>query len=256
MGGSLCCLCDPLTPPPAPAPAPARAQASTKKKVQEGMLTYTKDVIPRSLLDLESSLAKMAVQCHKCLLGFTGDRKTTSPAAAGHHILMTGVQSVEARPHPPPSLPRVYLGHAGGISTEAACARCAAGRRGAQLRDEILIQLCKHLTNNPDLRSMTRGYLLMCLCIDLFPPSVKFELYLLNFLGTAANDKQYGEYARYCLARLEEALDLDEAALESLVLERGLPSVEFIWHVLSQQSNPFRVSQIVPHRRPWQDARK
>lgn len=145
--------------------------ASTKKKVQEGMLTYTKEVIPRSLLDIESSLAKQAVQCHKCLLGFCGDRKTTYPAAAGHHILMTGVQSVE-------------------------------------LRDEILIQICKHLTGNPDMRSMTRGWLLMCLCVDLFPPSVKFELYLLNFLGTAANDKTFGEYARYSLARLEEALDL------------------------------------------------
>ena len=44
--------------------------------------------------------------------------------------------------------------------------------------------------------------------MDLFPPSVKFELYLLNFLGSASNDKAYGEYARYSLARLEEALDL------------------------------------------------
>lgn len=77
--------------------------------------------------------------------------------------------------------------------------------------------------------------------------------------GTAANDKTFGEYARYSLARLEEALDLvctrprpvvrqcdwlkllrhpnsfsqDEAALESLVLERGLPSVEFIWYAVS-----------------------
>lgn len=192
--------------------------ASTKKKVQEGMLTYTKEVIPRSLLDLDSALGKQAVSCHKCLLGFCGDRKTTYPAAAGHHVLMTGVQSVE-------------------------------------LRDEIFIQLCKHLTGNPDARSTLRGWVLMCLCVDLFPPSVKFELFLLNFLGSASADKTYGEYARYSIARLEEALDLDEAALENLVLERGLPSVEFIWHVLSGQSNPYRLSAIVPHRRPWQDMR-
>jgi myosin heavy subunit len=192
--------------------------ASTKKKVQDGMLTYTKEVIPRSLLDLDSVLGKQAVSCHKCLLGFCGDRKTTYPAAAGHHVLMTGVQSVE-------------------------------------LRDEIFVQLCKHLSGNPDARSTLRGWILTCLCVDLFPPSVKFELYLLNFLGSACNDKAYGEYARYSLARLEEALDLDEAALENLVLERGLPSVEFIWHVLSGQSNPYRCSQIVAHRRPWQDSR-
>ena len=56
--------------------------------------------------------------------------------------------------------------------------------QSVELRDEILIQICKHLTNNPDMRSMTRGWLLMCLCVDLFPPSVKFELYLLNFLAS------------------------------------------------------------------------
>lgn len=192
--------------------------ASTKKKVQDGMLTYTKEIIPRSLLDLDSVLGKQAISCHKCLLGFCGDRKTTYPAAAGHHVLMTGVQSVE-------------------------------------LRDEIFVQLCKHLTGNPDARSTLRGWILTCLCVDLFPPSVKFELYLLNFLGSASNDKAYGEYARYSLARLEEALDLDEAALENLVLERGLPSVEFIWHVLSGQSNPYRCASLVAHRRPWQDVR-
>jgi|APGre2960657444_1045066.scaffolds.fasta_scaffold02562_5 hypothetical protein len=82
--------------------------ASTKKKVQDGMLTYTKEVVPRSLLDLDSVLGKQAISCHKCLLGFCGDRKTTYPAAAGHHVLMTGVQSVE-------------------------------------LRDEIFVQMCKHL---------------------------------------------------------------------------------------------------------------
>ena len=119
--------------------------ASTKKKVQDGMLSYTKEVIPRSLLDMDAVLAKQAVACHKCLLGFCGDRKTTYPAAAGHHVLMTGVQS-------------------------------------AEMRDEIFVQLCKHLTGNPDPRSTLRGWILTCLCVDLFPPSVKFELYLLNFL--------------------------------------------------------------------------
>jgi len=185
--------------------------AATKKKIQDGMLVYTNEVIPRSLLDLDSVMGKQAVSCHKCLLGFCGDRKTTYPAAAGHHVLMTGVQSIE-------------------------------------LRDEIFAQLCKHLTGNPESRSTLRGWILLCLCVDLFPPSVKFELYLLNFLGSASQDKAYGEYARYSIARLEEALDLDEAALENLVLERGLPSVEFIWHVLSGQSNPYRYAAIVPHR--------
>ena len=41
---------------------------------------------------------------------------------------------------------------------------------------EIFVQLCKHLTGNPDPRSTLRGWILICLCVDLFPPSVKFEL--------------------------------------------------------------------------------
>ena len=191
---------------------------SIRKMLQDGMLTYTKEIIPRSLLDLVSVLSKQAVSCHKCLLGFCGDRKTIYPAAAGHHVLMTGAQSRE-------------------------------------LRDEIFLQLCKHLTGNPDARSTLRSWILTCLCVDMFPASCRFELYLLNFLQSASADRAYGEYARYCLSRMEEALDMEEDALESLVLERGLPSVEFIWHVLSGQSNPFRCSQMVAHRRPWQDSR-
>ena len=196
---------------------------SDKKKVQDGMFMYTKEVIPRSMLDLDSVLGTQAISCHKCLLGFCGDRKTTYPAAAGHRVLMTSVQSLE-------------------------------------LRDEIFVQLCKHLTLNPDARSTLRGWILMCMCVDLFPPSIKFTLYLLNFLDSASNDKAYGEYARYCLARLQEALDLvraweewhtcssalvlmhhafpctpstlqDELTLEKLVLERGMPPVEYIWCV-------------------------
>jgi hypothetical protein len=103
--------------------------ASTKKKVQDGMLTYTKEVVPRSLLDLDSVLGKQAVSCHKCLLGFCGDRKTTYPAAAGHHVLMTGVQSVE-------------------------------------LRDEIFVQLCKHLVRLLSELHQNCAPLVPCLRVD------------------------------------------------------------------------------------------
>ena len=192
--------------------------ASTKDKIQGGMFTYTKEVIPRSMLDLDSALGKHAISCHKSLLGFCGERKTTYPAAAGHHVLMSGVQYVE-------------------------------------LRDEIFVQLFKHLTQNPDARSTLRGWILLCLCVDMFPPTTKFGLYLLHFLSSHSADKTYGEYARYCIARQEETLDLDEAALERYILDRGLPYVDFIWSVLSGSSNPFRLSQRVPHRRPWQDFR-
>jgi hypothetical protein len=216
--------------------------ASTKKKVQDGMLTYTKEVVPRSLLDLDSVLGKQAVSCHKCLLGFCGDRKTTYPAAAGHHVLMTGVQSVE-------------------------------------LRDEIFVQLCKHLVRDqlaPRCDAAVGGTIRICfmlVCADLVPsllpadeqpgralhaarldphlplrrplPALRqvravpaqlpgactrahagcrtmdhlthYFLCVTSSLlqGSACNDKAYGEYARYSLARLEEALDLVRATLSA-----------------------------------------
>ncbi len=48
-----------------------------------------------------------------------------------------------------------------------------------------LVSLLCLQTSNPDARSTLRGWILTCLCVDLFPPSVKFELYLLNFLVRA-----------------------------------------------------------------------
>ncbi len=93
------------------------------------------------------------------------------------------------------------------------------------------------------------------MCSDVFNASVKFELYLLNFLVAAVQGcNPHAEHARYCLARFEEALDVDETALENVVQERRMLGVEFIWNVLSEQINPYRCSVMVAGRRPWQPA--
>ncbi|XP_049316027.1 myosin-VIIa isoform X2 [Bactrocera dorsalis] len=69
------------------------------------------------------------------------------------------------------------------------------------LRDEILAQICKQLTNNPYRTSFAKGWILLSLCIGCFPPGKHFEHFLRCFI-------QHGPmlYAPYCENRLDRTL--------------------------------------------------
>uniref|UniRef100_UPI0037E7D6D8 unconventional myosin-VIIb n=1 Tax=Semicossyphus pulcher TaxID=241346 RepID=UPI0037E7D6D8 len=65
------------------------------------------------------------------------------------------------------------------------------------LRDEIYCQICKQLQDNNNRNSYFRGWILLSLCLGIFPPSERFTKYLQSFIRFAP-----GDYASYCAERL------------------------------------------------------
>jgi hypothetical protein len=63
------------------------------------------------------------------------------------------------------------------------CVSFDIGVASQVLADEIYVQICKHMTNNPEITSLRHCWQLMSLCVSTFAPSPDFENYLLNFIG-------------------------------------------------------------------------
>lgn len=150
----------------------AKGVIYNKAKVKEQFLTFQSSVIPKSLLDMNNSANnKLAMQMHKDLLGYMGDKKIQYPAMLAQDILRKGW---EYKP----------------------------------IRDEIYVQIIKQLTGNPKPESVAKGWQVMCMCVGTFPPSHDFENYLLHYI-IEKRDKGRGavvDYARYCLRTLEAML--------------------------------------------------
>jgi hypothetical protein len=89
------------------------------------------------------------------------------------------------------------------------------------------VQVCKLLSGAPEAVAQ-RGWLLMCMCVELFSPSVEFELFLLNFILSHRHQPLWGDYAEFCLDRLQTRLDMDEETLARAELSVKIPSVELI----------------------------
>jgi len=143
-----------------------------KDKVKTQFLVFQSTVLHRSLLVLDSSEEdKVAIQIHKNVLGYMGDLSIPCPEMLAQDILRKGIDH-------------------------------------KYIRDEIYTQIIKQLSNNPKSNSTAKGWQLMCMCIDMFPPSHEFENYLFHFI-IEKRDKANGavaNYARYCFRTLEAIL--------------------------------------------------
>ncbi|KAL2082104.1 hypothetical protein ACEWY4_021922 [Coilia grayii] len=69
------------------------------------------------------------------------------------------------------------------------------------IRDEILCQICKQLTGNSSASSCKRGWVLMAICLGIFPPTQDLMRYLRNFIRRGPAD-----YSSYCMERLHRTL--------------------------------------------------
>lgn len=150
----------------------ARGAILNKSKIKEQFLTFQPNVIPKSLTDLNKDSNKLAMQIHKDLLGYMGDKQLPFPAMLAQDILRKGY---EYKP----------------------------------IRDEIYLQIIKQLSNNPRPESVAKGWQVMCMCVGTFPPSPEFENFLLHYI-IEKRDRGRGaviDYARYCLRTLEAMLN-------------------------------------------------
>ena len=141
-----------------------------KKAVKAKFLTFQNKTINRSLTVLDKDLNKIAVQLHRNLLGYMGDKQMAYPATLAHNVILKGNEMPE-------------------------------------LVDEIYAQIIKQVSDNPADASEKAGWQLMCMCTGVFPPSRDFEYFLLHFIHKTSQLPGYrGEYATYALRRLEGIL--------------------------------------------------
>ncbi|XP_069133981.1 rho GTPase-activating protein 39-like isoform X7 [Argopecten irradians] len=124
-----------------------------KKVSVATMLTWSKDPIQKPILRTEDKgVKKEACDVFKLIQIYMGDRK-------GKHSQMQAAQEIVIK-----------------------------GWNVANLRDEIYMQICKQTTENRKEESLQRGWELMAICLNFFPPSVKFYSYLEGYIQRHAED--------------------------------------------------------------------
>jgi len=125
--------------------------AKAKNERREGFLRHQLKPLPTSLSQLDKGLREEGVQLFKSVLGYMGDAVYQFP-------LMLAVELVE---------------------------KAAAG--GPALQTELYMQLMKQLLHNPNPESEHKGWQLMALSLQCFPPDAMVEHFLEYFLREHAS---------------------------------------------------------------------
>eukprot|EP01041_Mallomonas_annulata_P002807 gene2807-5525_t len=155
----------------------AKGVILNKQSVKDKFLCWQSSVITKSLTEVTKEFSKMAVQIHKDLLGYMGDKHMPFPAMLAQDVLRKGFES-------------------------------------PVIRDEIFLQIIKQLTGNPRPESIAKGWQMMCMCVSTFPPSKRFENFLLHYI-LEKKEKGRGavvDYSKYCFRTLEGMLASGESS--------------------------------------------
>ncbi|XP_053384441.1 rho GTPase-activating protein 39-like isoform X3 [Mercenaria mercenaria] len=142
------------------------------------MLKWSKDPITKPMLrTADKNVKKEAVEVFKLIQSYMGDRKTK---------LTQSQLALE-------------------ITTKG-------WTMGPDLRDEIFIQICRQTTDNRKEDSLQRGWELMAILLNFFPPTHKFYSYLEGYISRHIDPKYDLEnvpihhFAEHCQRRLERTM--------------------------------------------------
>ncbi|KAI9285037.1 Rho GTPase activation protein, partial [Umbelopsis sp. AD052] len=127
-----------------------------RKVPMEEMLQWTKDSIKQPLMMLNKDLHKDALKSFKLIQMIMGDRSRPRNSSANEDLQWL----------------------------------CNCGITQGQMRDEIYVQVCKQLNNNPNKWSVLKGWEILCVITITFPPSKNLESYLTEFVKQYHNQKE------------------------------------------------------------------
>eukprot|EP01136_Pigoraptor_vietnamica_P027805 Opistho-1_new@84545 len=152
-----------------------------RKVPMKSMLQWAKEAIPAPILVMppnpkHKNVPKDAVKNFKIVQSFMGDRALpkdlSTPAQLALSVLEKGLLYPE-------------------------------------IRDEIFVQLIKQTTNNKRIDSNCQGWILISLCVTMFPPSRNLESYLRNYIQQHYSDADFKvvTLAKYAMKKLSKVCE-------------------------------------------------
>lgn len=169
------------------------------------LLTFKKSLIKKALLKKNRDLDAEAIQAHKNIMSYMGDRKSSKAPIEHARKLISN-----ALTHP------------------------------AGLRDEIYLQICKQTTDNPKLDSTMKGWELMVFCLASFPPSKQLKKFLTSYFNSTKEseevDNKVKEFAAECLNRLEKIITIGQ--------RKEVPSAHELECMKNMKPVPIRVNLV------------
>ncbi|KAF7730954.1 hypothetical protein EC973_001000 [Apophysomyces ossiformis] len=133
----------------------------------------------------------------------------------------------------------------------------SCGITKGQMRDEIYVQICKQLHNNPSRDSVRKGWEILCVVSVTFPPSKNLETYLNNFVEEHhhVKDNDLDIMSRHVSTKLKricvrgaKGKVLTAAEIERAKEAPFKPSVfgESLEFIMSLQNGSGKIPKIVP----------